>query len=350
MPKINLHSLPMQDASFFDNYYELVNIVIHNDINDLFCCDKFNYPLFNLYTAKNHVNEIKTYLDTNLNNKVILLDFYENECNSTSQLKQLNLYNYVELNQLLIISSSDWDQGTWVNIDYFLKVTGGNYNQIVSLNEFEKIYNNTEKPFDFLFLNKKSNPYRVALLDNCSKLNLLNCALWSDLSRNKQLPVEYKDFYNGQLDEIKINNTNFSLNFVEGVLNPKLYIDSYFSVVTETNFTSLKSFRTEKIYKPLLIGHPFIAVANYHYYKDLKNIGFKTFNGLIDETFDDILNDTERLQAITNSIDNLCKSDLKNFLKEAKPICEYNRLHYFELLGKDPLKIYNLINDFFDKI
>jgi hypothetical protein len=50
------------------------------------------------------------------------------------------------------------------------------------------------------------------------------------------------------------------------------YIDTYFSVVTETIFDYPYTFRTEKIWKPMIMGHPFVAAANRGYYRDLHSV------------------------------------------------------------------------------
>jgi hypothetical protein len=63
--------------------------------------------------------------------------------------------------------------------------------------------------------------------------------------------------------------------------------------VSETVFTYPYSFRTEKIWKPIAIGHPWIAVSNFGYYRDMHELGFKSFGHLIDEKFDLIYNNVD---------------------------------------------------------
>jgi hypothetical protein len=351
MPKINLHTLNAHDNSMFDLCYESINIVIHNNINDIFQFDKLNYPMINFDTAFYYLNEIKNYLNNNSKNKLILLDFLEGNNTIIDRLLHTGLYNYyINNNQIIIISSGDFESGTYLNIDCFLELSGSNYNQLIAVNNFEKIYSQLEKPYTFLFLNKKNREHRVKLLKNLKTINLLDQSLWSCLWEGKTLPNRYVDCYNTKIKEYNINSTLHDGQWPDGKLFPQLYIDTYFSVVTETNFTISANYRTEKIYKPILMGHPFVAVSSYHFYQGLRNLGFKTFNGLIDETFDNILDNDLRLKSVTDTIKNLCESDLKKFINEAKPICEHNRLHFFELLGKDTITKYNLINDFFKTI
>jgi hypothetical protein len=91
------------------------------------------------------------------------------------------------------------------------------------------------------------------------------------------------------------------------------------------------SFRTEKIWKPMAIGHPFIAVANAGYYRDLHNLGFKTFGHVIDESFDAIVNNSARLERIAHIVKDLCQQDLASFAKECYNVCKYNQQHLAEL-------------------
>jgi hypothetical protein len=91
------------------------------------------------------------------------------------------------------------------------------------------------------------------------------------------------------------------------------------------------SFRTEKIWKPIAIGHPFIAVANYGYYRDLHQLGFKTFGNLINESFDLISNNTDRLERIAQIVQDLCQQDLASFVKECYNVCKYNQQHLAEM-------------------
>jgi hypothetical protein len=136
----------------------------------------------------------------------------------------------------------------------------------------------------------------------------------ADLSRNH---FAKHDLFGGEWGEIYIN--------------PRAYIDTYFSVVTETVFDYPYSFRTEKIWKPIAMCHPWIAVANQGYYRDMHNLGFQTFGHVIDETFDSIENNQDRLERIALVIEDLCQQDLASFLNECYNVCKYNQQHLAEM-------------------
>jgi hypothetical protein len=76
--------------------------------------------------------------------------------------------------------------------------------------------------------------------------------------------------------------------------------------------------------------HPFILVTVPGSLKFLKQLGYKTFDGLINESYDQEQDDTLRLSMILDEIQrlsNLNKEQLSTFLKEAKLICTYNFNH-----------------------
>ena len=104
-------------------------------------------------------------------------------------------------------------------------------------------------------------------------------------------------------------------------------MDTYFSVVTETVFDYPYSFRTEKIWKPIAMGHPFVVASNVGYLRDLRNMGFQTFDHVIDERYDTIDNDQQRLERIANVVRDLCQQDLASFQKECYNVCEHNQQH-----------------------
>jgi len=126
-----------------------------------------------------------------------------------------------------------------------------------------------------------------------------------------------------------------------------LYADSYFSVVTETNFFTLPGlensrFLSEKTFKPVAMMHPFILVSVPNMLEKFKWLGYKSFSPYIDETYDTIQNDSHRLLAIIKEINRLCKlneTELSFWLKGIKEICEYNRE---VLLSKN--KFYHKLN------
>lgn len=70
------------------------------------------------------------------------------------------------------------------------------------------------------------------------------------------------------------------------------------SVVLETLFDDPRIHLTEKTLRPIACGHPFILAAGPGSLALLRSYGFETFSPWINESYDDIQDSKERLQAI----------------------------------------------------
>ena len=152
----------------------------------------------------------------------------------------------------------------------------------------------------------------------------------------KTLPEKYEvDRYRQQVNKTfnsrSIKKELFNQEWGEIYIEPAPYIDTYFSLVTETVFDYPYSFRTEKIWKPIAMAHPWIAVANAGYYRDMRNLGFQTFGHVVDESFDNIEDSQKRIERIAQVVQDLCQQDLEVFLKECYNVCKYNQQHLAEM-------------------
>ena len=209
-----------------------------------------------------------------------------------------------------------------------------------AITEYEQAWS-AVRPYKFLFLNGRARAHRRHLLRRLE--SVLDQAIWTNLDNTYGEPIRMLDS-KYEFDFYKSNTAIETQGFVkyklfnndwgEIYLNSRPYTDSYFSLVTETVFDYPYSFRTEKIWKPIAIGHPFIVASNSGYYRDLHQSGFKTFGSLIDETFDQIINNVDRLERIAQVVENLCQQDLASFVKECYTICKYNQQHLAQMRMK----------------
>jgi hypothetical protein len=205
-----------------------------------------------------------------------------------------------------------------------------------------EVFGKKHKPYRFLFLNGRSRPHRRALINAFEQCGLLAQALWTNLDAHAGpvhlLPPEYEveqfQSFMQTSQQGFVKAELFNNLWGEIYIRPEPYIDTYFSVVTETVFDYAHSFRTEKIAKPLAQGHPWIAAANAGFYKDMHNLGFQTFGHVIDESFDSIDNAQDRINRIVTIVDDLCGQDLLQLLEECESICKYNQQHLREMSHK----------------
>ena len=87
------------------------------------------------------------------------------------------------------------------------------------------------------------------------------------------------------------------------------------------------AFPTEKIYKAIGCGRPFMIVSTPEFLKEFRQLGYKTFHPYIDETYDTIVNDEDRTNAIVNEIDRINKLPTDEFnvlITECEKIANHN--------------------------
>ena len=87
------------------------------------------------------------------------------------------------------------------------------------------------------------------------------------------------------------------------------------------------AFPTEKTYKAIGMTKPFIIVSTPEFLKEFKQMGYKTFHPYIDETYDTIENNNDRMKAITSEIQrlsNLSDQEFAAVVTKCKKIAEHN--------------------------
>jgi len=104
-----------------------------------------------------------------------------------------------------------------------------------------------------------------------------------------------------------------------------VYNKSCYSIVAETAYEpGSPVFFTEKIVKPILARRLFVVFSTKNYLKKLQEIGFRTFDNVIDETYDSIDNDQERWSAAFEQIVYLCSQDQQFIIEKISNIVDHN--------------------------
>jgi hypothetical protein len=107
--------------------------------------------------------------------------------------------------------------------------------------------------------------------------------------------------------------------------------DSLLYLVSETVATGRRHHLTEKTFKPIAMGMPFIIAGTKGSLKYLRSYGFKTFEGIWDESYDDAEDDVriERIASLLRSLDELTIEGRQDLFEMAKPIIEHNWNHFY---------------------
>ena len=103
-----------------------------------------------------------------------------------------------------------------------------------------------------------------------------------------------------------------------------IYNQSAYSLVCETNYDNDYVFFTEKTVKPILARRLFITLSHQHTLRQLRELGFKTFDSIIDESYDSIEPVTERHDAALDQLRWLCDQDQQTILDRCRDIVNHN--------------------------
>jgi hypothetical protein len=111
--------------------------------------------------------------------------------------------------------------------------------------------------------------------------------------------------------------------------NPEWYDSTYFSVVVETILQGMAGYRwvSEKSFKPIAYKHPFIVIAQHGSLKKLRSLGFETYENLFDESYDDIYDFDQRLDAVIKNIDNF---DIRAYDSITLGKLQHNHARFFD--------------------
>jgi hypothetical protein len=86
--------------------------------------------------------------------------------------------------------------------------------------------------------------------------------------------------------------------------------DAYFNFVIETHLDVDQSngvFLTEKTFKPIKHAQPFVIVGAAGSIQQLRDMGYKTFDHVVDHSYDTIVNNTERWDAVCTEMERIAK-------------------------------------------
>jgi hypothetical protein len=147
------------------------------------------------------------------------------------------------------------------------------------------------------------------------------CNRYSDIEQvfaNAPLPLQFK----GETDH-PMHSCWLSL-FDESA-------DSLLYLVTETVATGKRLHLTEKTFKPIAMGMPFVIVGTRGSLKYLRSYGFRTFEGIWDESYDDA-EDNERIPRIASllrSLDELGVAGRQWLYQQCQEVIEHNWNHFY---------------------
>lgn len=155
----------------------------------------------------------------------------------------------------------------------------------------------------------------------------------SSINRVKQTKWErnngWPNTWNSQdtVEEHDYNHTlvkHFWKPTVSVLIPERIYDASWYSIICETHYQHCL-FLTEKTAKALMSQRVFVMFSAAGQLEFLKNQGYQTFHGIIDESYDQIQNNTERFNMAWKQVEYLASCDPTLIYNQAQKILEHNR-------------------------
>ena len=229
----------------------------------------------------------------------------------------------IKANEIYVISKNAVEKNNWLYIDPL----------IYRITKMEFILNKDTIQNSYFYLGGHARYHRLLFLDKLYALNQLKNISWSQRAVDEalimlEIPYEFKDIYK-DLDihallpkRLDIDNHNdleyhnnassdYILNSVGVTPNLDFYKNHIAEIISETiyylsinpvkNDENLLNF-SEKTFKPLSLGYPFISFNLPNSFNKIKEWGFELFGELFDYRFDCIKNDLERLDSIVTQL------------------------------------------------
>lgn len=134
------------------------------------------------------------------------------------------------------------------------------------------------------------------------------------------------------------NQNNLHAFRVSEIYYKPAYEDSVINIVTETTFSNNKVFISEKTFHPIINLQPFIIFSSNGHLQELKRLGFRTFDGLIDESYDLEENSQKRFKMVCDEILRLSQMDISELNKlylSYKEVYIHNRQHLLKFTNYD---------------
>jgi hypothetical protein len=106
------------------------------------------------------------------------------------------------------------------------------------------------------------------------------------------------------------------------------YTDSYCNIILETHFDADGSggaFLTEKTFKAIKHGQPFVVIGCAGSLSALRELGYRTFDHVIDNSYDTIQDNTERWIAVRSTIAKLKSQNLYTWFESCRSDVEHNQ-------------------------
>lgn len=194
----------------------------------------------------------------------------------------------------------------------------------------------------FTVLNRTHKWWRATVMADLWRQGLLQDSQWSyrtDVDcgdRPQDNPIEIDSFPDLRAD---VNRFLSGCPYTCDSLDPgqqndhhhtesQHYTNSWCSIILETHFDadgSQGAFLTEKTFRAIKNGHPFVIVGCPGSLAALRSLGYKTFDHAIDNSYDQETNNTERYRKVLKAIKDLSQLDMRQWFDSLRDDVLHNQ-------------------------
>lgn len=199
----------------------------------------------------------------------------------------------------------------------FTVLTHNNFFKLPRIHKAGLEKNKGSKDFLLTAIKKSSRPHRELL--------------WKQLQAYPELTANSTIFYKNR-QEKWAGHQPHQHSWRDGHPSMDLYLNNYVELVPETLYKHGFYF-TEKTLKPIATKTPFLIVSNCYYLKFLKQQGFKTFDNLIDESYDAFPRIEDRVRSVVQTMHDISKNGAGDFYQQAQDTLNYNHQRLMEISG-----------------
>jgi hypothetical protein len=252
--------------------------------------------------------------------------------------------NNIDINRLILVKNDSSKIGLHklkyenftLNTFFFPHFFLSTYNHLNQYIDKDNNKNTIEPDKNFLCLNRRVFFHKYQMIEELFNRGLLDETrlTWVD----NYTPLKMIDL--DLAHKLNINGLEFKSIQLEGdvmygsrlsyhdeflfTINPDWYYKSKVDIITETMLYEDAIHITEKTYKSIYLGLPFVISATKGHLKNLRDMGFQTFNSVINEDYDNMTGKNKVKHVVDAAIE-LCK--IYNTPKVLE-ICQFNKELY----------------------
>jgi hypothetical protein len=170
-------------------------------------------------------------------------------------------------------------------------------------------------------------------------LNRFDCDYWPEVVKFlHECPINVDQ---GDLDRIRsakffvpaANDDCYPIQHPANLNVLELYKDFFVDVVCESHASGDVFYCSEKTWRPIIARRPFLLMSNRESLRNLRRLGFRTFDQWWDESYDDYgeRDRVKRINSLTDFIAGWPIHRLGQVLEEMQPVLEHNRQNFLAM-------------------